>query len=397
MKHTRLVKKTPQRTLTEITDVDDFIIRAKEISVVPMKTSRRKLNDAIAIYRKLWNCCVSEVHRNKEGPVTVTHLRNMFMIAKHMNAKQRKALEWTFRVSKRVREQAIMKFVANYNTAAKNLKTSQYKHYWKRGKPIKKKITMNYIPRDKEVQTIHLNKEECKVKDGILTVFNGVKLRLREPMPDGRPSCGLVLTRKGYEYTLYVPEYRKPVTRTPAPDKIVAIDPGLNIFGAYYDPSGEWGEIGIGINKELDSIYSRVDHIRKSTMNNRSKRKAIMKLNRTKRHKIDDFHWKTVHWLLSRYKTIIIPRLYVSRCTSRIRMHQRDIRHCTFVDRLIQKSMDYPGSEIHIIKEHYTSMACTRCLSLNTNKASTVNCNDCGHVIHRDLNGCRNIFLKACC
>ncbi|MGL5935447.1 MAG: zinc ribbon domain-containing protein, partial [Cetobacterium sp.] len=128
----------------------------------------------------------------------------------------------------------------------------------------------------------------------------------------------------------------------------------------------------------------------------KSKYKAIRKRSNYIHNMIDDLQWKICHWLLSKFRKIIISRLYVARTNKQGKETQADLRLCGFVDRLIHKSLEYNNSEIHVCKEHHTSQACTKCLSLNTVKDTTVRCKDCKHEIHRDLNGARNIFLKHC-
>ena len=54
------------------------------------------------------------------------------------------------------------------------------------------------------------------------------------------------------------------------------------------------------------------------------------------------------------------------------------------------------GRTLHVVTEEFTSMTCGRCGNLHKNLGSSkiYNCNNCGLVIDRDLNGSRNICLK---
>jgi transposase len=109
---------------------------------------------------------------------------------------------------------------------------------------------------------------------------------------------------------------------------------------------------------------------------------------------VNDLQWKVCHLLLEKYNKILIPRLYVRSCSKIRRELQADMRHCTFVNRLIYKSIYYKNTEIHCCKEHGTSMTCTNCGSTNTIKNDIVKCLDCEFEIHRDLSGARNILVK---
>jgi transposase len=458
MLHKRLEKTNPSRKKKVITedDLDKYIITAKCIKVIPTDiNSRKTINDAIAVSRKIWNCCATEIQKNPTA--TNTQLRDKFITEKNMTKKNLDALSWTFRIQQKVREAVTRRFSANYETAQDNFEKlqNQYKYIYKtktrKGKKlkkkVKKKIVMQFREKTDEKQSIYLSKEICKFrvceKTGktILETFNGVELVLQEKYdnfnmeskcnrcqsvfngvdglkshmkrkkpcgivdPDtlphsGIPQAEMILQRIGFEYYLYVPEYKNPTMKDEATNDIVALDAGWNTMLTYFSPSGEWGEICPGIKDKITSLRDKIDKIKSQPCENDSdrlaKKKAITKRNTYIRNMIDDLQWKTCHWLLSKYKKIIISRLYVARSNKQGKQTQADLKLCQFVDRLTHKSMEYKNSEIHVCREHNTSKACTKCLSLNTVKDKTVRCYDCKHEIHRDLNGARNIFLKHC-
>ena len=65
-----------------------------------------------------------------------------------------------------------------------------------------------------------------------------------------------------------------------------------------------------------------------------SKKRYEKKIKKKIRNKRDDLHWKICHWLFKNYKTIIIPRLYINKSTSKeLKDMMRDMKHCLFVDR----------------------------------------------------------------
>jgi transposase len=407
--HARLSKKNPDRIKKNITEVDKFIIKAKCVKVIPLdKNDRHILNDAIAVSRKIWNCCVNYVHLNKNPEISVNELRNLFVTKKQMSNAMIKELEWTFRISQKVREQTIRDFVARYNTSKSNFKKSQYKFIYKKNKKtkkakkakkakkIKKKFTMRLRDKSAKRQTILISKERCIIKNNILHTINGVKLKLNESFPNGVPKTSIMLSRIGFEYFIYIPKYYSPkLNKKEAPDRIISVDPGNNILLTCYSPDGEWNEIGIGITDRLNKFYVKIKNLGLK-LHGKIKFKAIRKIEANIKNMIDDIQWKVCHWLLSNYRKIIIPRLYVARCNKKVKQHQADLQHCRLIDRLCSKSIEYKNSEIHICKEHNTSKACTKCLSLNTTKGDVVKCKDCKNITHRDLNGARNIFLKHC-
>jgi transposase len=447
-----LLATNPDRIKKDIKedDMGKFIMTSKRIKVTPHNTeSYAKINDALAASRKIWNCCVTAIQKSPD--LKMEELRDMFVSESKMSSKLKKQMKWTFRTAQKVREAVTRRFHANYNTSKDNLKKSQYKHYYKvkkvkgkkKVKKIAKKVNMRFREKSNEKQSIYLNKEICKFRvceitnKTILETFNGVSLTLDETYTDfnkettcprcqyiapndttlkahlarknpcqlvdpnsiphaGIPQAEMILQRVGYEYYLYVPEYKESVIIKEAKNDIVAIDAGWNTLLTYYSPDNEWGEICPGIKKKLDSLRTKINKIKSLNITQKTKIKAVKKRTNYITNMMDDLHWKICHWLLSKYRKIIISRLYVANVSKTAKQTQADLNLCQFVNRLIDKSIEYKNSEIHICKEHYTSQACTKCLSLNTVKDSTVKCKDCKFEIHRDLNGARNIFLKHC-
>lgn len=390
--------------------------------------------------------------KSKKNPEsTYSELRAKFVEKKNMPKKILKELEWTFRTFQKVREAVVRRFSANYKTAQANFEKYKQKYFYKikknKRKKVKKKIVMQFREKNTEKQVIYLSNEICKFKTykksgkTVLETFNGVKMVLEEEYKNfdtstkckrckkifanktgldghlkikkrckrkssknilcsGRPVAEMILQRVGYDYYLYVPEYKTPIIKEEASNEIVAIDAGWNTLLTYFSPDGEWGEICPGIKDKVEDLRSNIKKIEKQLVDDKTKKKAKLKAIQKRTtyitNIIDDLHWKLSHWLLSKFRKIIISRLYVARTTKKSKQIQADLRLCTFVDRLIHKSIEYKNSEIHICKEHYTSQACTKCLSLETSKNSVVKCRECKHEIHRDLSGARNIFLKHC-
>jgi len=213
---------------------------------------------------------------------------------------------------------------------------------------------------------------------------------LEEKIENQDIKSNMRLTRIGLNYYVHIPSFISEKNKKESNEGLVGIDPGINIPFTYYSPQGEYGFIGMKLRKILEKKYKKIESIRKRTNN-----KAIIKKHENQIvNIIDDFHWKTIHWLLKKYNKIVIPSLYVRNCNSQIKKLQGDMRHCEFVNRLIYKSIEYKNVEIHHCKEHYTSMTCTNCGSLKTVKDKVVKCLDCKFQIHRDLSGARNMIIK---
>ena len=86
---------------------------------------------------------------------------------------------------------------------------------------------------------------------------------------------------------------------------------------------------------------------------------------------VRDFHYKTAHYLLQRYQTVLLP--YTSthqwrqgkKLASVVKRRAMLLRHGQFAARLVQTATQYPGSHILRGSEAYTSKQCGACGTLN--------------------------------
>lgn len=376
------------RVLLDVPDDAKTMIRAKTIQVLPTSKQKRILNDWFASFRKVWNCTVHDLNHHLRQDNTYrpseVHLRDKFVIAKRMSSSVKKQLGWTLRTPKRIREAAVKDVVASFKSASTQ----------KRKRKIKK-FKIRDKSRLEKRQTILISSDSTYIRNGDLFT-NGMSLRLRETMGDCSLEHNMRLTRVDGLYYINIPISSSPilVTKASPDDRIVSVDPGENIFGTYYSPDGEWGELGADLKSRLETFYRKQDDIEKSTMTDTKKQRALKKVAKRILGMMDDFHWKVCYWFLDHFQVIVIPRLYVPRGNTLRKKFASDLRHCTFVDRLVHVSRLYPNARIHETSERNTSKSCTRCLSMNTARsAGRVTCRKCTFVSHRDLNGARNIFL----
>jgi putative transposase len=300
-------------------------------------------------------------------------LRDKFITAKKMEGK----LKWTLRTPKRIREYALKDLLASYKSCITRVKKKQIR-------------TFKINPKKKEdKQSISLPKESSWLKEGILKVC-GMQIKLKEKTSLDL-NHNMRCTKDGNLFFVYIPNFKTFNYKNKEEKQgLISIDLGVNTFGTYYSPDYEWGEIGTDVKEKLKSLYKK----EKSMKTRKIGKKAFDKLKNRKINLIDDFHWKTIHWVLSNFKEVLISRLYVPRTGTLTKQQMNDMRHCLFVDRLEYKSMFYKDRVIHEGKEHYTSSCCTKCGSRDVIKGSTLKCKDCEFEIHRDLGGARNFLCK---
>lgn len=388
-KQNKMNGTTNPHPVFEASDGDKIMMTGRTTEILPTSKQKPVTNDWYAAVRKVWNVALHDIKKqlelNPEYIPTEYELRDKYVIKSRMSPEIIKQLGWTFRTSKRIREYAIIDLVATF----KQWKTCQEKIKFRNGReyPFNTQPKSRHSPR----QSISISKEGSRIQDGKLHT-NGLQFKLRETHPDGPLEHNARLTRFNGLFFLALVTSSTPskTIRVCKTDRIVGYDPGERIPFVYYSPSGEWGEIGVGLQERLKSLYTKEMKIK----GRNPKSSRLKRLARHIKGLVDDFHWKLAYWTLDNFKVIIIPRLYVGKCSAERRRLQGDIRHCLFVDRLIHVSRLYPDSRIIVGNERYTTKSCTACLSLRTTKDRVVTCKDCGFVAHRDFAGARNQFFR---
>lgn len=212
--------------------------------------------------------------------------------------------------------------------------------------------------------------------------------------------------------------------------KIVATDPGVKTFQAWYSPStGQYGKLLKSADDELkrrclrlDALHSRCDRRknrrgkphagrRNAKQRYRTTRRLKKKLAKDRR-KLHDWieaaHYDAANFMLSRFDLIIQPKLKVSELSEKknkttVKLASRVVRkmltwsHYAFRERLKSTAVRYAGRHVIESVEPGTSKTCTNCgywhsaLSLSDR---TFVCPRCAVQVDRDVAGARNNFFS---
>ena len=211
-------------------------------------------------------------------------------------------------------------------------------------------------------------------------------------------------------------------------DDIVALDPGVRTFITGYSPEGAQVEIGTNAQKviekhfrrvarkssDLTQVQNRVAALRATEQgatrtNKKRQRTWLWKARKSKRGVEErlqnftrDMHYKASHYLLKRFKRIILPDTSSHRwCegkTLRVTTKKcvRALGFGGFAERLKQTATRYPDSQIIRGSEAYTSKQCGMCGALHESLGGSKvfvcpKCSSCGD---RDVLAARNILLR---
>ena len=232
-------------------------------------------------------------------------------------------------------------------------------------------------------------------------------------------------------------------------DEITALDPGVRKPFVCYSPQGRVDVIGTNVKKVAIKSFRRVDR-RKSAFHHakdafgvfkseqllqkkewlqhdhslrecqtqqhnwrKEKRRQAQQLARAhKRYRLAElkqryiaknFHYNVSHFLLRRYKTIILPTTSSHQWRRGKHLHKTTKRMIQFLAlgsfamRLKQTASFYPGRKILRCSEAYTSKQCGACGHINDKLGGSevFRCAKCGEKGDRDVHAARNIALRV--
>ena len=294
-------------------------------------------------------------------------------------------------------DKTIFQLVENIKSAKTNLLRRHIKRFrlkfWKYNRP-------------KQV----LSFEKGKIKNGIFCksifenlspikyIYNSENFDISKIDADFKISYDSILD----EYLLLVPIKVTPTTENNRKDLIV-LDPGLRTFMTGLSDNIML-KIGQNVNTEIKKLIKRNKKIQSNiNISNKIKKKNARLINKKIYNLIDELHWKTIKFLTCNFKTIFLgdmsAKSIVAKQNKKISNDMKvaclRTRFYEFRQRLKYKC-SLTETKFKLVDEFYTSKTCSLCGSYKKNLEGNkiYNCINCKKTIDRDVNGCRNIYLK---
>lgn len=190
---------------------------------------------------------------------------------------------------------------------------------------------------------------------------------------------------------------------------VIALDPGNRAFFTGYDGQNVL-EIGQGDIGRINRLCSHLDNLlsRAALSPSKRQRHKIRKAANRMRERISclvkDLHNKVASLLVRNYKAIFLPTYETSQMVlkSARKINRKSVRnmltwsHAKFASHLEQMARRN-GVLVIRCNESYTSKICTNCgfIHHKLGGSKLFNCPSCGIRIKRDVNGARNIMLRA--
>jgi putative transposase len=191
--------------------------------------------------------------------------------------------------------------------------------------------------------------------------------------------------------------------------RVIALDPGNRAFLTGYDGENIL-EVGQGDIGRINRLCSHLDNLLSRAALSRSKRqrhkmrKASLRMRERIRCLVKDLHNKVASVLIRNYKLIFLPTYSTSQMVikSARKLNRKSVRnmltwsHAKFASHVEQMARRN-GVLVIRCNESYTSKTCTNCGHIHTKLGGSklFNCPSCGIRIKRDVNGARNIMLRA--
>ena len=356
--------------------------KSRRIRIYPTKTQKETLNKWFGCSRYIYNQCVKLVSEEICDD-KIDSLRNKIINEETNIYKHQK---WLSDYHYDLKDEAIRNYL--FNVKSNMAKGNKFKISFKQ----KGNESISILAK-------HWNKNNF-FKD----ILTSSKLKTSEVLPRILYTCRLIKTKTN-KYFLNIPEPLKNQEQGHM-NKSIFIDPGEYQILTGFDPDGyviTFGKQDIGHIARLQYYYrklqSKITKVKDSKKRKRMKI-ALLRINERIYNLVDDMHKKITNFLVKSYNNIHIPKLNFHNFKKMTKKHKTmfaSLRHCSLIDRIINKTREYPKTKVFIETEEYTSKTCTGCghIDINLGNKKEYKCSICDLNISRDTNGARNIMLKC--
>ena len=361
-----------------------IVTKARRIRIYPSRQQKQLFKQWFGVGRKVYNTCIN--HFNEKDIVFKGWMKMSTLVLHSLTEDYIKS------VPCQIKNMAVKDAYTSRMTNCKKTKKS--------GKPFK----LRYKSRKNPVQSCYIPKSAVSDSGIYHTISGKLKFSEREWLKNDICACRLI-NDHGRWY-LSVPQKIK-TTTTESQGGIVALDPGVRNFLTYFSEDGRFGWLGIhafdrilNLNLKRDKLLSRLT----LTKDKREKGKLKRTLNRTY-HRIqdlvDELHWQCINYLVHNFSVIVFPPFEVKGMTKKGRKLRKSVvrsmlslRFFKFKERLKQKCKECGVTYIEQ-NESYTSKTNSFTGELINNLGGKEWFMYDGIKVHRDLNGARNILIRA--
>ena len=368
----------------ECIDPGTIVTKARRIRIYPSQQQKQLFKQWFGVERKVYNTCI-----------------------KHFNGKEIEIKGW-MKMSTTILAEFTESYIKSVPYQIKKIAVKDaYTSWWtncnktkKSGKPFK----LHYKTRKNPVQSCYIPKSAVSTSGIYRTISGKLKFSEREFFKNDICDCRLI-----YDHGRWYLSVPQKITTMPTESQggIVALDPGVRNFLTYFSEDGRFGWLGVHAFDRILTLNLKRDHLLSRvalTKDKRKKGKLKRTLNRTY-HRIqdlvDELHWQCINYLVHNFSVVVFPPFEVKGMTKKGRKLRKSIvrsmlslRFFEFKERLKQKCKECGVAYVEQ-NESYTSKTNSFTGELMSNLGGKEWFMYDGIKVHRDLNGARNILIRA--
>jgi IS605 OrfB family transposase len=338
---------------------------------------------------------LNEVDINKYG--NMYYLRKMLINEKN-DIKTKSSIDNNpkLEIHTHTLDYAISSFASNLRSAYTNTIRGNFKHF-----------TMKFMKYNKPSKILEIEKQYIKnnmICPFILGPIKYVYNKKEYTLPEITSNIKINYNSMTDVYRLLIPIKNTPTKIDDKPRNLIVLDPGLRTFMTGLT---EKEGLNIGINV-ISTIKNKLGILSKINNNENIPKKIKKKnerlINRKIHNKVDELHWKTINFLVNNFNNVLIGNMSAKQIVKRSNhILSNDTktaclrtRYYEFRQRLNYKCTLNKVNYV-LVNECYTSKICSNCGCYNDKlKGDKVyNCKKCNLSMDRDINACRNIYMKS--
>lgn len=361
-----------------------IVTKTRRIRIYPTQQQKKLFKQWFGVGRKVYNTCVN--HFNDKD-IEFKGWMKMSTLVLHSLTE-----DYMMSVPYQIKNMSVKDSYTSWRTNCKKTK--------KTGKPFK----LRYKSRKNPVQSCFIPKSAVSESGIYYTISGKLKFSEREWLKNDICDCRLI-NDHGRWY-LSVPQ-KITTTTTENQGGIVALDPGVRNFLTYFSEDGRFGWLGVHafdrilkLNLKCDKLLSRLERT-KDKLKKGSLKRSLNRVYHRIQDLVDELHWQCINYLVHNFSVIIFPPFEVKGMTKKGRKLRKSVvrsmlslRFYEFKERLKQKCKECGVVYIEQ-NESYTSKTNSFTGELITNLGGKEWFVYDGIKVHRDLNGARNILIRA--
>ena len=368
-------------------DLVSVQFKRRRVRIYPTKEQRHLLRRWFGVQRMVYNHAI-ERYNDKDFEI-----RNWMKLSKHLLTELNK--DYIKSVPREIKDKAVKDAYTSWSANCKKAK--------KTGKPF----SLKFKSRKDPVQSCFIPKTAVSE----LGIYHTKSGRMRFAQTDWFVDAEISDCRLIYDHGrwfLSIPRKIQPQQPIENQGGAVAVDPGIRTFGTYLSTDGRFGWVGQRAFERVLKLNIRIDKLRSiiATTEDKQKRlrlrRAINRLYQKIQDLVDELQWKFINFLTKEFSVVIFPPFNVS---DMVKTSGRKIRKVVVRSMMALRFYEFKErlknkcKERHVLfieqNESWTSKTNSFNGEVMTNLGGREFFSHEGFRINRDLNGSRNILLRA--